>query len=252
MIDLRGRKRDKRKRETIRFVLWIPLSILIVCLAAILGGLTFYWVMMFKARTESVKLENVVGMDVQDAVRKLRTEGFDVKVEGGTGTVIRMDPTPGTRVKRGRTIKLYTEQVRIRSMILPNFKGAWYKSVQDILRDIGVETRIQEVNDGTFKGIIVSTSPTPGSKVVSGDVVKLFVSSGVRMSLPIPAENEVTTETGPVEIIPPEVGAETGNTSVDFKPVEKPSTPESFVPPSGEFVPGASTEDTNTVQGGQF
>ncbi|ODN31100.1 PASTA domain-containing protein [Fervidobacterium thailandense] len=260
MIDLRGRRKEKRKRGMLRVVLWIPLSVLIICGAAALGGLTFYWTMIFKARTETVKLENVVDMDVQEAVRKLTAEGFIVKVEGGTGKVIRMDPTAGTRVKRGRTIKLYTEQVRIKSIILPNFKGAWYKSVQDILRDVGVETIVQEVNEGTFKGIVVSTSPTPGSKVVSGDRVKLFVSSGIRINIPGPVEEEATTEAGPVEIIPPEVGAEVGKTPVTYDPLENvpsvsPSaSEENSTPqvPSEEITPKTSTEDTNTLQGGQF
>ena len=56
---------------------------------------------------KTLKVENVVGMDVEDAKDKLK--GFEVIVEGNGDKVIHQSPDEGTTLDEGKTVRIFTE-----------------------------------------------------------------------------------------------------------------------------------------------
>lgn len=56
---------------------------------------------------KTLKVENVVGMNVEDAKDKLK--GFEVIVEGNGDKVIHQSPDEGTTLDEGKTVRIFTE-----------------------------------------------------------------------------------------------------------------------------------------------
>lgn len=293
MIDRRrkgqhGFRRVPKKSSPLRMVLllfiWIPLTLLIVLVASGAGFLGFYGAMVYRARVATVKLDNLIGMSSVEATRRLREAGLTVEVVGDHGTVIRMDPLPGTVVKVGRRVRLYTEKVRAKYMFLPDFSGVWYRTVLQILRDAGVRYSVSEVDGDAFKGVVLWTVPTSGAKVYSGDLVRLSVSSGRRVNeeqedqadtpestsvdAPAPVPESAESQTSPTHASegswsgePWYPGSPDGDQSSPPVP-ELPSNlggadgwqapEETQHSPGDEHYPSEDEHNTNESQGGQF
>jgi len=138
LIDRRIKKANKdsskKKKHLGVVVLSFPvLVVMVIILAVISGLLAFYLVMFLETKRGTVLLPNFVGTDVQTAEKELKDLGFKVEKLGDAGRVINMEPPGNTVVKKGRKVKLFTENAVQKSLILPDFKGTWYESVQRYL-----------------------------------------------------------------------------------------------------------------------
>lgn len=221
-----NRSNHRHGRRVLSAIILIPLTIIVAALA---GLLIFYGIMYAQAKRGTTVLPNYVGKDFNVAKEELTKLGFKVEATEQNGKVIKMDPPGETVVKIGRTVKLFTEGSAQKSIKLPEFKGAWYKSVQTILKEIGVSPIVKS-SDGTgIEGVIVATAPTAGNTVNSGDVVTLFISRG-NVSQPT-IDNEGSTNSS-LEVIPPAIEVESGISSVDLFPnVETTDVTPEVVPP---------------------
>src|SRR5262245_41228687 len=80
---------------------------------------------------------NVVGMELNDATRKLQEQGLTVgqvsREFGGDdkkpGAVMRQDPAADTKLRSGTAVNLVVEQ----SVVLPNIVGRDYRSASNLL-----------------------------------------------------------------------------------------------------------------------
>jgi serine/threonine-protein kinase len=262
LIDKRGNRKNMHKSKNIlgvlsRMTISVTLTIIGLFVGVIVGLLTFYLSMYVEAKRGTVILESYINQDVDVAAEQLKAKGFHVTIIGDKGRVIKMNPEPNTRVKLGREVKLFTENVKNISIILPDFKYSWYKSVQKILQEINVSTTIKTVSASEFPGTVISTAPTSKSVVRSWDNVTLFISSGNASgnsnissdTLPESGTlqtqpSSVTEPSGPIEIVPPSVDLQSkqlqneptdgSNTQIE----NSTSTPE--------------TQNSTAVEGGQF
>jgi len=267
VIDKRTKSTNNKRRQFHpgKF-LSSTLGTLIIILLAIISGIAagflfFYLSMYIQARRASVVLPNYINIDSQKAEQELKEKGFKVVVIGERGRVIKMDPSPSVSVKVGREVKLFTENVKITKLVLPDFKYCWYKSVEQIMREINVSTSVKVVSGPGIYGTIVSTSPAPGNEIMSFQNIVLFVSSGKgefedTQNKPstdeVPSVSETSTTTdnlgGAVEIVPPAVNLNT-DTNQPIQPKNQPQY---------QYVPQPTSQETNTdgteqaVEGGQF
>ena len=263
LIDRRIKKASngssKNKKHLGVAVLSFPvLVVMVIILAVISGLLTFYLVMFLETKRGTALLPNFVGTDVQTAEKELKDLGFKVEKLGDAGRVINMEPPGNTVVKKGRKVKLFTENAVQKSLILPDFKGTWYESVQKIFDLMGIHSTIKKVPEAELGGTVIQTSPTPGNKVVTGDIVTLFVSSGsgeTDTSIPENAQNSAessdirspySASENALEVIPPSVPTEPQNLGQTAPtPV---STPEDI----GKRQENQESTNNSNFQGGQF
>ncbi|QAV33532.1 PASTA domain-containing protein [Fervidobacterium changbaicum] len=259
LIDKRGKKvkNDASKKGKNIGVLLVsaPVLVVIVLMLAVISGLiSFYLLMFLETKKGTVLLPNFIGTDVRTAEQKLRSMGFKIEKVGDSGKVINMDPPGNTVVKKGRKVKLFAENAVQKSLLIPDFKGTWYKSVQQLFNLMEIHSVIKKVPEGGLEGTVIQTSPTPGSKVFTGDIVTLFVSTGTGSAGTNSSENEdrpmerldsTISEPQPggtesaLEVIPPSI------------PVESRSSQETKTEQeTNESYP--LSEGTPLNQGGQF
>ncbi|MFN3691447.1 MAG: PASTA domain-containing protein [Fervidobacterium sp.] len=242
MIDKRNKTKSSNKKpvRVFRFLGLTINSLLVLVLGVLLGivlGLLLFYVSMYlQAKRSAIVLPNYINLDSSVAVRELESLGFKVEVIGGPGKVIKMDPIPNMRVKVNRKVKLFTEQVTISKMQLPDFKYTWYKSVEKILKELRINTVVKPYKDAGIPGIygtVLSTSPTAGTEVKSFNTVVLFINSqntnkSVKEEQYIREVPESTTVESAVEVIPPSVN------------LDSPTVPESVDSPKLEKSPSSS------------
>lgn len=271
MIDKRvrkdsfNRKFGKKGGFFVQFTTTFSLIIIGLIIGIIFGSLLFYFNIYIKARRGTVILENYINQDSKVASEILKNKGFKVIVIGGEGKVIKMDPPPNTRVKIRSEVKLFTESIKTVTMELPDFKYAWYKTVQTILREVNIIPSVRYVPASEFYGTVISTSPTPKSQVKSWDSITLFVSSGSSSISNQSNQNEGINQEGinqeesstlstPIEIIPPSVDVK------NYEEVQQSTEPNSgntsqpiqTQPDQNNQSSTESTENGIGTEGGQF
>jgi len=267
VIDRRVKNNNTKKKDFhpgrfLSSTLGTLLTLLIAVIFGIAAGFLFFYLSMYvQAKRASVVLPNYINFDSQRAEQELRQKGFKVIVIGEHGKVIKMDPSPSVSVKLGREVKLFTENVKIAKLILPDLKYCWYKSVEQIMRELNISTSIKVVPGPGMYGTIISTSPAAGNEIMSSQSIVLFVSSGkgdvessqeksTDSQLPTTSEttNTVDDLDGAVEVVPPAVNLDT-STEQTTQPKEQPeyqSVPQSL--PQEMSTEGSG----QSVEGGQF
>lgn len=271
MIDKRvrkdsfNRKFGKKGGFFVQFTTTFSLIIIGLIIGIIFGSLLFYFNIYIKARRGTVILENYINQDSKVASEILKNKGFKVIVIGGEGKVIKMDPPPNTRVKIRSEVKLFTESIKTVTMELPDFKYAWYKTVQTLLREVNIIPSVRYIPASEFYGTVISTSPTPKSQVKSWDSITLFVSSGSSSISNQSNQNEGINQEGinqeesstsstPIEIIPPSVDVK------NYEEVQQSTEPNSgntsqpiqTQPDQNNQSSTESTENGIGTEGGQF
>lgn len=260
MIDKRIKNKGKHKKinraVNLRLkLLSLPVVVIFaVVLGVGLGLFSFYLLMYLETRKGTVLLPNYIGTDIQIVEKELRNNGFRVEKIGDSGKVINMDPPGNTVVKRGRKIKLFAQNVVEKSVLLPDFSGTWYKSVQNLLRLFDIDTVTKKISDKSPNGTVLQTSPTAGNRVKSGDIVTIFISTGGEVLEKLEKEDkpdstqEVETSEGiyrenAVEVIPPEVSEDVGVES---------STNNNNTVPTNTSTEESGEETTSPNLGGTF
>lgn len=116
-------------------------------------------------------LPDVCRMPVAAAARRLQTAGFTARVIGDPTTVARQFPLPGTALKRGAAVTLYTNSFtasRGDSIAVPNLTG---KSLREAVADL-VQSNLKVKVAGS--GIVNTQTPPPGTLVACGSVCELI------------------------------------------------------------------------------
>ena len=136
--------------------------------------------------TSSFNLPSVTGQPVAQATSKLMDDGLVVKrtdqVSNNTaGTVISTDPPPNALVKKGDTVTLKVAvpapvtKVAVPSSII----GVTAAQAQSILQGDGLSSTVVRQPSSTVNpGLVISSNPSPGTKVPQTSTVTLAVSSG--------------------------------------------------------------------------
>lgn len=171
----------------------IALAVLAVLFAGWLGFNAYL-------NVPEVEVPKLIGLQVEDAKRKLETLGLGYSISGAydvepPGTVIDQDVPPGERVKKKRVIFLTVS------------KGPELVKVPDVRLKPVAEARAQleaagfkigeeyESFDETVeRGLVIRTEPLPNSTQPKGTAVDLYVSKGPAAAWVIPNLIGLTVE----------------------------------------------------------
>ena len=148
---------------------------------------------------DSVTLpDNLVGMSPDDARKAIEALGLkweldSSKVASDTvpeGKVAQTNPSPGSKVKAGQTIRAYlssgSDQVDV-----PDLSGMTQDQARSTLKGVGLELgNVTSVDSEKEKDRIVEQDPATGTKVKKGTTMGVSISSGK------PAQVEIPTVVG--------------------------------------------------------
>ncbi|WP_251549108.1 Stk1 family PASTA domain-containing Ser/Thr kinase [Neobacillus muris] len=174
--DDQGKPKPKKRKK------WpIILSTLVVL--AIIGILSYIFLPGVLSAKE-IKIPDVSGMNVDDAVSKLKLEGLGVSKkieitddEFKKGQVIKTDPKAGTTLKENYKVTLYISKGK-EKYELSDYTGRLYDDVVEILGELHFkDIQKTEEYDESEPGTIISQEPEEGKKVVPEDTVLAFVVS---------------------------------------------------------------------------
>jgi serine/threonine-protein kinase len=157
---------------------WIALLAGLVVAALVVGGLLLF-------SKKEVTVPSVVGADQAQAELTLRNKGFSSDAVPRTsdrpvGTVIGQDPTPGSRVAKGKLVNLFVSAGPGEATI-PDLSGQGRLAARRQLSALHFRIAERRENSDTIgENRVISTSPAAGTKLERGQTVTLVISSGKR------------------------------------------------------------------------
>lgn len=161
---------------------------IIFTIATIFLLIVFFIILQFTIRGEIVEVPSVIGKSFVDATQILnkhdlstpRIEGEKYSGEIPKGYVVDQRPRPGSKVKKGRQVKVFLSK-GAEAGIVPRIIGKTITSAQIDLNtrglEIGLIVRIHS-DDFPQEGTIIAHTPPPYSAVQKGTRVSLLVSLG--------------------------------------------------------------------------
>ena len=180
-------------------------SFLVNLLAALVAGFLLIFVFMqtldwITKHNNYVKVPDIKGKKIQEAQKILEEQGFEVEVQDSVFfdtvpplTIMKQLPFPGEMVKVNRTVYLTINRVQAPLVVMPNFIGQTFRSVQMQLRTLGFKLgdtsykpdfAAGSVLDQLYKGSPVR----PGITIPMGSTIDLVLGAGIQQSdMPVPA-----------------------------------------------------------------
>ena len=138
--------------------------------------------------------DNLVGMTPEDARKAIEALGLkweldSSKVASDTvaeGKVAQTNPSPGSKVKAGQTIRVYlssgSDEVEV-----PDLDGMSQDQARSALKAVGLELgNVTSVDSEKDKDRIVAQDPVTGTKVKKGTPIGVSVSNGKTAQVEIP------------------------------------------------------------------
>jgi serine/threonine-protein kinase len=136
------------------------------------------------APEETVTVVNVLNRTVPQATRTIENSGLQVTTtvvanNAPQGSVLAQDPAPGSLVSRGSTVSL-TVSGGPADIRIPNVVGLSQNEAGSVLGEAGLNIGNIDTlpSANSAAGIVVSTSPGPGTSVTPGSSVDVVVSAG--------------------------------------------------------------------------
>ncbi|VFQ47192.1 PASTA domain-containing protein [Desulfoluna butyratoxydans] len=162
---------------------FFSLFILFVAAAGITSFVTLTYII---GNEKSVVVPDLVGRDVIYVLETLSTMELNTKVKGSEfspriprNRVIFQDPEPGTRIKRGRDVRIvFSKGPQLVAM--PSFKHLALAEARIQLTAMGLEFGATSTlyHPEVEKGAVIAHVPAPGALVTRGDKVDLLLSNG--------------------------------------------------------------------------
>lgn len=175
--------------RTLRFFLYLTLGLVafsgfsLCCLNSVMP-----W---FTVKSGTVEVPDLVGMDQDDARAEMRRLGLRMRTDTSLpsrdfqeGTIMAQNPTPGTKVKKGRRVAV-TVSAGIKRVVIPDLEGEEGEHGRAMLRKLGLMVRVVTVETTDMEaGYIMGTRPKAGTEVTIGDTVTLVISAGLPQFIP--------------------------------------------------------------------
>jgi beta-lactam-binding protein with PASTA domain/predicted Ser/Thr protein kinase len=152
---------------------------------------------------QTTGLPNVIGLSYDSAADQLRRAGFtpsrkDVDSSEPKGTVIELDPPPGSLQPPGTKVTVTVSKGQATSAI-PDVTGIDEASAQATLENEGWKVSIRDTptQDPAEDGIVLDQAPSAGEQAKPGAKVTLFVGRLEQTSPPPPAPTPPPPPPGP-------------------------------------------------------
>ena len=205
--------RERRRRTGWVLLALILLAIVGVALWALLGG---------PKAPKTFTVPSLVGFTSSDAQRELQKVGLNPNLEnqpttdtGALGKVVKQDPAPPAKVKKGDTVTIFIG-VTPAPVPVPNVVGKTQADAEKAIKAAGLDVGNEpsQPSDTVPPGRVISQSPEAGVQIAPGQKVNLVISSGPQTAI-VPnvvgetqsqATNDLTTRGFKVNVIQVESG----------------------------------------------
>jgi beta-lactam-binding protein with PASTA domain len=147
-----------------------------------------------------IKVPDIKGKKVEEARKLLEAQGFEVEVQDSVFfdtvaplTVMKQLPLPNEMVKINRTVYLTVNRIQPPLVVVPNFMGQTFRSVEMQLRTLGFKLgdtsykpdfAVGSILEQLYKGAPVR----PGTSIPMGSRIDLVLGAGIlQEEIPVPA-----------------------------------------------------------------
>ncbi|PJN87098.1 Stk1 family PASTA domain-containing Ser/Thr kinase [Bacillus sp. mrc49] len=156
---------------------------------------------------ETISLSNYEGRNYSDIKSLLDNMGFKNTIvtykfdQSAAGTIIDQTPSGSTEIVPSETELELTVSKGEDLLSLKNLKGFNEAGLNDYSNESGIKIDVEEevYDDSVEKGLVISQSPEPGTKVEKGSTVKVIVSKGKEEIPPKTVTEKIKIEYDPVE-----------------------------------------------------
>lgn len=179
---------------------WKVLLNLLVAIGVFVGlvWLTFRWLEYHTNHGQEIPVPNVINKSVHDAVKVLEDAGLDYEVDSAAYNpkyrplqVLKVYPSPGSRVKDGRAIQLMVNPKSWAPVAVPDvinkYSGLAFQRLEQVglkVNDTIYEPSIQK--DAVLRILFKGNSIKPGTKIPRFSVIDVVVGSGPMRNISIP------------------------------------------------------------------
>ncbi|HZN56035.1 MAG TPA: PASTA domain-containing protein [Candidatus Polarisedimenticolaceae bacterium] len=166
----------------------VLLGLATLCVAILVGLASFCVVWRTDRSSSLIELPDWTGFATDEAASRARALGVALEVaerrhDPGVATdrIVQQDPAPGTRVRRGRTVRVVIS-LGGETHAVPELRGQPARQAELELRRQGLaagfEARVHDADAPA--GQVIEQTPSGGALSVSGELVHRLVSEGPR------------------------------------------------------------------------
>ena len=179
---------------------WKVLLNLVLAVGVFVGlvYLTFRWLEHHTNHGQEVPVPNVINKSVHDAVKILEDAGLDYEVDSAAYNpkyrplqVLKVYPSPGSRVKDGRAIQLMVNPKSWAPVAIPDvinkYSGLAFQRLEQVglkVSDTIYEPSIQK--DAVLRILFKGNPIKPGTKIPRFSLVDVVVGSGPLRNISVP------------------------------------------------------------------
>ena len=138
---------------------------------------------------KSVVLPNVEGLEMFTAFNELQKNGMTLQIESHLfpdlplGTIVIQTPSPGTKVKRGRSVSLVVNMASQNILFMPDLSGKTYEEALSIitndilanLPDVKILPIVNTAAQNQQNGIVLSHIPLPNEPLEADTEILITV-----------------------------------------------------------------------------
>jgi len=173
-------ERDTVREERRRRMSGDRIALLVVLLALLAAAAIGAW--WYFTQSDTTTVPTVEGLTLDRAVMRLEEENLKSDIvtqpnDAAQGTVFRQDPTPGTEVDDGSTVRLLVSGGP-KSGPVPNAVGLPESQARDRLVAAGFQVETRRVFSQGEPGTVVAQDPAAGADAADGSTVTINVSKG--------------------------------------------------------------------------
>ncbi|CUU46900.1 stage V sporulation protein D [Clostridium beijerinckii] len=122
---------------------------------------------------KDIIIPEVRNMKVSDAEKVLKDKGLDCNIDGNEETIVSMKPYPGSSVKEGSKITLYTsgDATYNNNVVMPNVRGYSKEDATTLLKNLGITATFEG------NGVVSVQNISEGEVIPKGTTAELILSS---------------------------------------------------------------------------
>jgi len=168
---------------TSRFLFLLIVIIVTVALGGYLAFLTYQTIFY----TPNVNVPSVLSMEINNAQQVLHQTGLKMLVideplfrEGDHLFVVEQDPSPGTEIKKNRTVEVEVRETKVSNQV-PNIIGKTTQEAEALLAELGYSfgNIAYSMHHQLSQGRIIAQNPNPGENIGTNGEVNILVSKGL-------------------------------------------------------------------------
>ncbi len=188
----------KNARRKPRTVVWRITALGLILLALFGMMMVMDRTMLQRVNATTDLVPNLVGKTQEEAVDTAKLRGYKLEAQEAEsedvppGVVISQQPQKGTELKNGGTITI-TVSSGAAMPVVPEVRGMTLSQAEVALRDEGLLPGVPEYRISDAKvGTVFEQDPLPGTPLLPGDEVQMFISGEPSRSIEVPTVKDLT------------------------------------------------------------